>query len=444
MFLHLEKQKNEPLYAQIYKQIKENILSGSLKSHEKLPGKRQLKTDLAVSMTTIETAYRLLMDEDLIYSREKSGCYVSELDTLRTEHKTSPEINKPEPVVYQLPLASVDTSIVQNDVIKQISKNVFNNHTLLNQGAPSGETELKDAVMDYLHINRGAACSRDQIFIGPSTEYLLNQVLYLLKRPSITIEDPGYPMLKGVLNRLNMPFDIAEVETDGINIKDVQALNNTVTHVTPSHQFPGGSVLSLNKRIQLLNHAAACGSYIIEDDYDSEFRYTGKPLPSLQGLDQNDRTIYMNTFSKSIYPSLRLAVMVLPKETAEEYYRHGLSCNVSRHIQHITADFINGGYLERHINRVRKIYGEKMERITDYIESNYPGAAVQGAHTGMHFILKVPGIDVSKYAEKHRLLCMNHYAVQDKFKDSIIVGIGEQSAGEIMKILNMFLKDAIQ
>lgn len=441
MFLNLNKTSHETLYEQVYRKIKENILDGHLTSHEKLPSKRQLKVDLQVSMTTIENAYTQLLDEDLIYSVEKSGYYVSPLDILQVDNKKSPQIIQPDQNFYQLPLGAIDTSIVQNDIIKQISKDIFTDGSLLNQGLPSGEVELKDAILDYLHVNRGVSCSRDQIFIGPSTEYLLDQILYLLKKPSITIEDPGYPMIKNVLKRLNLSFDIADVEDDGIDVSKVQNLNNGLVHVTPSHQFPSGAVLSLNKRIQLLNFATAEGAYIIEDDYDSEFRYRGKPLPSLQGMDQSDRTIYMNTFSKSIYPSLRLAVMVLPKTIAEEYYHLSLSCNVPRQMQHIVSRFIKEGYINRHVNRMKKIYGQKMDNVTRWLQNNYPAANIHGAHTGMHFMLRIPQIDITKQAGHHQLLSAGQYAVQSKFNDSIIVGIGERPSTEIIEILKNFLND---
>lgn len=440
MFLNLNKTSHETLYEQIYRKIKENILDGHLSSREKLPSKRQLKIDLQVSMTTIENAYTQLLDENLIYSVEKSGYYVSPLDILHVDHKKTPQIIKPEQNFYQLPLGAIDTSIVQNEVIKQISKDIFTDESLLNQGPPSGEVELQDAILDYLHVNRGVSCSRDQIFIGPSTEYLLDQILYLLKKPSITIEDPGYPMIKNVLKRLNLSFDIADVEEDGIDVSKVQSLNNGLVHVTPSHQFPSGAVLSLNKRIQLLNFATTEGAYIIEDDYDSEFRYRGKPLPS-QGMDQSDRTIYMNTFSKSIYPSLRLAVMVLPRALAEEYYHLSLSCNVPRQMQHIVARFIKEGYINRHVNRVRKIYGQKMEKVTRWLQINYPTVKIHGAHTGMHFIVRTPQIDITEQTKRHQLLSAGQYAVQSKFNDSIIVGIGEHSSSEIIEILKNFLND---
>lgn len=439
MFINLNKENTVPLYEQLYQDIKKKILNGHLAGDVKLPSKRQLSEDLSVSMTTIERAYDLLIDENMIYTKKKSGHYVMPTETLQTQDKLlSPiKIHKKKELV--LPLGKVDTSIVQNDVIKQLSAAVFSDISLLNSGNNSGEAALKEAIQEYLYVNRGVQCRTEQIFIGPSTEHLLEQVFYLLGYPKVTLEDPGYPTVKNVLERLNIPYDTAPVEPDGIDVEKVKELNNKLTHITPSHQFPSGAVMSLNKRIKLLNAVSERDSYLIEDDYDSEFRYTGRPLSSLQGLDQNDRTIYMNTFSKSIYPSLRIAVMILPPELSEKYYKSGLSCNVSRQMQHIVARFISGGYLVRHINRVRKFYGEKMRRIALELKKHHPEVEISGEHTGMHFVLRVSGADLRKEAQKHRIICMSAYSSAEDFNDRVLVGIGGKSAEEIVEILGEFL-----
>ena len=439
MFINLEKEKTLPLYEQLYQDMKKKILNNHLAGDAKLPSKRQLSEDLSVSMTTIERAYNLLIDENMIYTKEKSGHYVVPTETLHTQDKKLTAIRIPKRQESVLHLGKVDTSIVQNDVIKQLSTAVFSNLSLLNSGNRSGETVLKEAIREYLYVNRGVQCQAEQIFIGPSTEHLLEQVFYLLDYPKVTLEDPGYPTVKNVLERLKIPYETATVEEDGIDIEMVKQLNNKLTHITPSHQFPSGAVMSLNKRIRLLNAVSERDSYLIEDDYDSEFRYTGRPLSSLQGLDQNDRTIYMNTFSKSIYPSLRIAVMILPPELAEKYYESGLSCNVSRQMQHIVARFISDGYLVRHVNRVRKFYGEKMKDAVAGLRSRYPEVEISGEHTGMHFILRLPGADLRWAAEKHKIICMSAYSSAEDFNDAVLVGIGGKSAEEIVEILDEFL-----
>lgn len=439
MFINLDKKSELSLYEQLYEDIKTKILQGVLESGSKLPSKRQLKADLNISMTTVENTYNLLIDENLIYAKEKSGYYVSTIDTLKVKEKALQEIKVHDSVKSVLPLGQVDTSIVQNDVLKKISNQVFSDTSLLNSGNSSGEESLKDAIRDYLYVNRGVQCRIEQIFIGPSTEYLLEQVIYLLDYPKMTLEDPGYPIVKKVLDRLKIEYDLAEVKTDGINVDMVKEFNNAVTHITPSHQFPSGVVMSLKNRIKLLNLVSEQNGYLIEDDYDSEFRYRGRPLSSLQGLDQNDRTIYMNTFSKSVFPSLRLAVMVLPPQLAEKYYQVGLSCNVSRQMQHIIAQFMDKGYLVRHINRVRKHYGERMHSIVSSLENKYTKIEISGHHTGMHFVLRVPDVDIRELAKKHRIITMSDYSQKIESVDTVLVGIGSRSEEDIIEIISKFL-----
>lgn len=442
MLITLDKSSDVPLFEQVYNSIKQQIIEGELTNDEKLPSKRQLQGDLAVSQTTIENAYSRLVDEDLVYSREKSGFFITPIEQLKAGNKTSDaDIVKAEKKKYALPLGTIDTSIVQSDVLKQIARDIFSDDDLLNLGDESGERKLKEQIRHYLHINRGVTCSIDQIFIGPSTEFLLEQALYLLEYPRMTIEDPGYPVIKKVLNRLESKVDFARVLKDGVDVESVQGLANPVAHVTPSHQFPSGVILSLKKRIQLLNHAAATDSYIIEDDYDSEFRYTGRPLSSMQGLDQNDRTIYMSTFSKSLYPSLRLSCMVLPKPLAELYYQNALSCNVPRQMQHIVAAFMERGYLNRHINRVRKIYRTKMETITEWLQSSFSAVEIYGEHTGMHFMLRVPGRDLREAAERHSMVHGNNYSHASNLTDTVLVGIGEKDVQEVIDVLTAFMED---
>lgn len=442
MLINLDRQSETPLFEQLYSALKEQILKGELANDEKLPSKRQLKADLSISQTTIEHAYNLLLDEDLIYSREKSGFYVSAIEQLKqVASATAPEIRRPEKKTYTLPLGTIDTTLVQSDVLKQIAREVYSDDELLNKGEESGETVLKEQIRHYLNINRGVTCSTDQIFIGPSTEFLLEQLMYLLQYPEMTIEDPGYPIIRKVLERLDSGMDAAQVLEDGIDVDQVADLANPVVHVTPSHQFPSGAVMSLQKRIQLLNHASSNDHFIIEDDYDSEFRYTGRPLPSLQGLDQNDRTIYMSTFSKSLYPSLRLSCMVLPASLAELYYEKALSCNVPRQMQHIVARFMEQGYLTRHINRMRKVYRKKMEAITTWIAAHHD-VEIHGEHTGMHFIIRIPGMDLEEAADNHGLVHGNVYSYERDLGDTIIVGIGEKDTREIIDILDRFLEEA--
>ena len=433
MFITLNRKLEQPLYVQLYEQIKHKILVQDIASHEKLPSKRELKNDLGISMTTVEHAYAMLVDEDLIYAKPKSGYYATAHDGITFESKAAQIIKKPNITEPVLPLGTIDTSIIQSATIQQIAKEIYADKKLFNKGDSSGEDILKQAIYNHIHEHRGVTCSIDQIVVGPSTEFLLDQLMHLLDFPKISIEDPGYPVVKKVLKKHRIDFDAVKVESNGIDVDDV---SHPVVHITPSHQFPTGAVLSLQKRIQLLQRAEE--GYVIEDDYDSEFRYEGRPLPSLHSLDQNDRTIYMTTFSKVLFPSLRLACMVLPKALIEKYYQQNYTCDVPRHLQHIVAKYINGGYLNRHINRVRKIYRQRMLEVLEFLGEFYPEVEVSGAHTGMHILLRMPGEDLELRAGEHRISSLNDYAVHKHYEDTIVIGTGEASIEEIKEILKAF------
>lgn len=435
MFLTLNRTKETPIYEQLYNQLKDKILTEEIKKNEKLPSKRQLQSDLNVSITTIERAYTMLLDEDLIYSKHKSGYYATHIDGLTFETKHPIEINKPKRRDVSLPLGTIDTSIIQADAFRKIAQEVYQDTKLFNKGEDSGELILKQSLYHYMHQNRGVTCSMDQIVIGPSTEFLLDQLMHLLDFKSMSIEDPGYPVVKKILKKHNIPFDAVTVEKTGIKVDKVK---QNIVHVTPSHQFPTGAILNLQNRIQLLKHVNQHDGYIIEDDYDSEFRYEGKPLPSLHSLDQHDRTIYMTTFSKVLFPSLRLACMVLPKELAERYYQKRFTCDVPRHLQHIVAKFFDQGYVSRHINRVRKIYRQKTHEITTFLSEHHPEVEIRGTHTGMHIWLRLPNDDLEERARRFNLSALNDYAVNKKYQDSIVIGIGEASVREIKETLTLF------
>lgn len=437
MFISLNRTEETPIYEQLYKQLKDKILIQEIQAHEKLPSKRQLQDDLSISMTTIERAYAMLLDEDLIYSKQKSGYYAVRVDGLQFNTKKPVYINKPDSQKTALSLGTIDTSIIQADTFRQIAQEVYRDTTLFNKGEDSGEPELKRAIYNYIHHNRGVTCAIDQIVVGPSTEFLLDQLMHLLDFQNLSLEDPGYPVVKKVLNKYAITFNPVPVEKTGI---DVDRIREKIIHVTPSHQFPTGAILNLQKRIQLLQYVKQHDGYIIEDDYDSEFRYEGRPLPSLHSLDQNDRTIYMTTFSKVLFPSLRLACMVLPKALSERYYNERFTCDVPRHLQHIVAQFFERGFVGRHINRVRKIYREKTQEITTFIHQELPEVEVRGMHTGMHMWLRVPESNLETRAAQFNLSPLNDYAVDKRYTDSIVIGIGEAPTEEIKDILTTFFR----
>ena len=237
----------------------------------------------------------------------------------------------------------------------------------------------------FISITR-YACTPDQIVIGSGTEHLLPMILRLFDDDSkLAIENPGYSAIpRNELKQRAIPIS---VDDDGLVVDELDQSNADLVYITPSHQFPTGAVLSAARRAQLLKWAAGLANrYIIEDDYDSEFRYIGKPIPALQGLDQNDKVIYLSTFTKSLMPSLRVAYFVLPTALIAKYQKllSYYSATVPRFDQHILANFMRDGHFAKHLNRMRKIYRKKHDKLIQVLTKHYPNITISGDVAGMH------------------------------------------------------------
>ena len=394
--------KKKSLYISLYEKLKKQIIEGVYESNDKFPSKRQLSQHLSLSHTTIEHAYQLLLDEGFIYSKPRSGYYVSEIQSLPVTN-SYPEISdiletdkttQKNTYQYQFNLAEIDAEHFPNHLFKRYAKEVFEEEqlVLLSKGSVQGEFNLRQQISHYLFNSRGVSCHPDQIIIGSSTEQLLNMVTDLLKDSSFIIEQPSYPPIKHVLDKHRISYTQARVEKDGINIDEVFQKNNDILYITPSHQFPTGYVMSLKKRTQLIKWAQQKKErYIIEDDYDSEFRYFGKPIPALQNLDKKQKVIYISTFSKSLYPSCRMAYIVLPNKLLKLFreMKYVESNTVPVHLQHMVAQFMATGSFERHLNKMRRIYKNKLTFILEKLTPYKGQLKIEGALTGMHFTLVV-------------------------------------------------------
>lgn len=390
----------QKLYISLYEKLKNQIIEGQYQANDKFPSKRQLSEHLSLSHTTIEHAYQLLLDEGFIYSKPRSGYYVSDIQSLPIINVPHSNIEKAVPSTtnsqyrYAFNLAEIDAEYFPLNLFRKYAKEVFedNQLSLLEKGDIQGEASLRQQIAHYLFNSRGVTCHPNQIIIGSSTEQLLNMVIDLLKDSSFIIEKPSYPPIKHVLDKQNRDYIQATVEKDGINVSEVVHSENNILYITPSHQFPTGYVMNLKKRTQLIKWAHQTSKrYIIEDDYDSEFRYYGKPIPALQSLDKKQKVIYISTFSKSLYPSCRIAYIVLPNKLLKKYYElsHKESNTVPVHIQQLIANFMSSGSFERHLNKMRKIYRDKLNYILKKLEPYKDQLKIEGALTGMHFTITV-------------------------------------------------------
>ncbi|MFY3791603.1 PLP-dependent aminotransferase family protein [Ureibacillus sp. MALMAid1270] len=399
LIFELERNSDKPLYEQLYVGIKNAIISKRIEVGTKLPSKRKLADFLNISQTTIEIAYAQLLAEGYIISVPRVGYFVETIDDLPyVENETNLE---PVPLVIKQSFeidfnpGTIDLDGFPFTTWRKYAKLLIDEHNkdLLLTGHPQGEYELRVEIAKYLYQSRGVVCSPEQIVIGSGTEQLLPMIIRLLNSNEFAIENPGYKTVNRIIKHTGRTVFPIQVDEEGIRISDLEQTTANVVYVTPSHQFPTGAVLSATRRSQLLNWAAQHSDrFIIEDDYDSEFRYLGKPIPSLQGLDNNDKVIYMSTFTKSLMPSLRVAYFVLPKSLLSTYHNTFTyyTSTVPRFDQHILANFMKDGHFAKHLNRMRKLYKKKHEHMTEVIERHYPTLSISGEYAGMNIVLSVP------------------------------------------------------
>lgn len=391
-----------PLYEQLYTEIKQAIINGTIEEGEKLPSKRKLAEYLSVSQTTVEFAYSQLVAEGFISSEPRRGFYVQNLAELALiEQQTTINVqDERTSATYSIDFSpgKIDTDSFPFSIWRKCSKEVISesNKELLLLGHPQGDYTLRQQICNYLYQSRGVRCTAEQIILGSGTEQLMPLIIRLLGEKAIYgIENPGYPLTHHLLIDDREKIVPISVDDDGIIISQLEQSNATVMYVTPSHQFPTGAVLSATRRTQLLSWAYQTDNrYIIEDDYDSEFRYTGRPIPSLQSIDQNERVIYLSTFSKSLMPSLRIAFAVLPKQLIVQYkqkYSY-YAATVPRMDQQILAKFMESGYFAKHLNKMRKIYKRKLEIIIKTMAAYDPLVTISGEQAGMHLLLTFESI----------------------------------------------------
>ena len=403
-----EKKGKEPLYEYLYKCIREDILSGKLKSKEKLPSKREMAKNHNISVITVENAYAQLIVEGYIYTEEKKGYFVSEISEQyidykkrneNSQKKNNIESKKKEKKKQWFVDFSSNHMVYDNFPFATWSKIMRQTlldqeNTFLTSPAATGVEELRNAIADYLLHFRGLQAKADNIIVGAGTEYLYSIIVQLLGKDStIALEDPGYKKISKVYESngvrcLHLPMD-----KSGIRTEQLVNTNAKAVHISPSHQFPTGRVMPVSRRHNLLGWAVNNNGYIIEDDYDSEFRYRGKPIPSLQSSDDRGKVIYIGTFSKAIAPAIRVSYMVLP-ETLLEVYRRDCSfysCTVSRIDQRILNEFIRDGYFERHLNKMRMRYRAKHDQLLEGLEPFQKKFRISGEDAGLHLLLTAKG-----------------------------------------------------
>jgi GntR family transcriptional regulator/MocR family aminotransferase len=438
---------SEPLYQQIYNALKHKILTGELQRGTKMPSSRKLADDLCVSRNIVLIAYDQLIAEGYLESRQGSGTYVASIPDEFINSKVTPRLTRPGAPVpprlsnYAERIGSTFLDLARRGVPRPAIKYNFRyGHAavdLLDQrhwrrlitrrairfskaemaySAPEGHAGLRDALAQYLRVHRGVECEPEQIVIVNGSQQAIDLVIRVLVNPgdAVVVEEPCYPGTRLALAALGANVHPIRVDDNGLATDELQSITQPVRLicVTPSHQYPTGSVMSLQRRLELIAFARKAGAFILEDDYDSEFRYDARPEKAVQGLDPDGRVVYVSTFSKVLFAALRLGYVVLPKMLVEP-----LTCAKAlsdRHsavfAQGVLAEFIRDGHFERHLRRVRLKVGERRRAMIQALNTSFKdNVKMVGENAGVHLLAWLP--DISREALPAGLLRAENFAV---------------------------------
>ena len=415
-------------YDYLYRCIREDILAGRLTAGEKLPSKRSLASHLQTAVITVENAYAQLEAEGYLYTREKRGYYVADVERHHAAPGCGPAQSAPQrqrPWLLDLSSSGSGTEGFPFSVWARLMRRVLSEEgeALLRATPPNGADALREALARHLYRFRGISAAPEQIVVGAGTEYLYNLIVQLLGREAVYgVEDPGYSKAAHIYALGGARTAPVRVDEGGVCAASLEVSGAQILHTSPNHQFPTGAVMPIGRRQSLLRWAEEQkGRYIIEDDYDSEFRFTLRPIPTLQSIDRAGRVIYVNTFSRTLAPSLRISYMVLPEELTERYRtRLGFySSTVPAMEQYTLSRFLDEGYFEAHINRMRKSYRAQRDAVIDAILQSPLGARcrISGEDAGLHFLLRLdtscPDAVLRADAERHgvRLSFLSDFAL---------------------------------
>ena len=436
-----------PLYEQIYEYIKTDIRNGKISCGEKLPSTRALAKYLEISRSTVELAYEQLLAEGYVEAEACRGFFVTQIEELyqweTAKETVAQKIIKEENVYkYDFSPRGVDLQSFPYSVWRKLSKEILSNDKsdLFQLGDSQGEYELRETICRYLYQARGVNCEPEQIVIGAGNEYLLMLLSTVLgKNRKIAFENPTYRQAYRLFENLSYDTCVVEMDRKGMCVDKLRKSGAEIAYVMPSHQYPLGIVMPIKRRMELLGWAAEEEErYIIEDDYDSEFRYKGKPIPALQGFDREDKVIYIGTFSRSIAPSIRISYLVLPKNLLKAYNEKSrfLSSTVSRVDQLIIQQFIERGYYERHLNKMRALYKSRHDIMVNELKPLLKYCSISGENAGVHLLLTfIEGKEEKVLTQKAKeqgikVYGLSAYDIKKKEKEQAVILLGYANMSE--------------
>ncbi len=440
----------EPFYIQIYSYFKNQIINGNLSKGKKLPSIRRLTIDIKVSKTTVESAYNQLVVEGYVNSIPKKGYFVVGLkdydfhvskDKIHSHHEGENQeyINN-----------GVDKSSFDMRVWKKLYCNILieNQEALFTVGDYQGESVLRESICEFVQKTRGVKCTSNQIVVGAGIQYLLGTLCSLVKddQHSVAVEYPGFNQAKNVFEDYHMEILPIPVYKEGIDIDQLKKSKTKMVYLSPSHQYPTGSVMPIDKRLEMLSWASDNEAIIIEDDYDCLIRYESRPIPALQGLDKGGHVIYLGSFSKILLPSIRISYMILPQKLLDRYKRKisRYSQSASKIEQLTLSKFMKEGYLEKHLRKIKKVYHRKNEIIVNYMNKHAKDKMnILGHDSGLHMMFELKtnktNSEIISEAEKLNI----YLEVVEGYNEAKVVvftysGLEEE---EIQGVLQLFIKN---
>lgn len=463
-WIPIDRTVDMPLIRQVYEQIRTRILHGELASGECLPPTRELASNLGLSRNVVVEAYEQLLAEGYIEARQGSGTYVAEGAFLDQQEKTDllsyfdihhSKEEKNDVIDFRSGLPALD--MFPRNTWGQIAKKVCEeaSHSAFGYGDPEGRIELRHILSRYLKRTRGVHCHPDQLVITSGATQALSLIANLLLSPGdeVIIEDPITHEIQTIFSSPGSSLYPIHVDEQGMKTDLLpSAKKPRFIFVTPSHQFPLGGTLPIQRRIQLIQYARTVDCFIVEDDYDSEFRYQGAPISSLQGLD-SDRVIYIGTFSKILSPALRLGYLILPPSLIKRC--KNLKWFADLHtpsLEQLTmARFIDERHLERHIRKMKKIYKERRDHVKKCLVEEFGDTVkISGDSTGLHLIaefkhMKFSNQNINEVIKQYKVKIypVEHHTIKKEIhQNKIILGYGNLTKEEIEKGIHR-LKQAL-
>ena len=461
--VELKSKDKMPLYEQLYLKIRGLITEGELAEGEKLPSERGLALNLQISRNTVTLAYEQLYAEGYVEVRPQSGYYVNKIDRINSEKKEEftdikNECVNPEPEYeYDFSPFSLCKESFPYRMWDRLYRKCMRDRgeELFNLGERQGDLELRVAIAKYLFGYRGLSVKPENMIIGAGTGYLLQLLEHLIDEKSIiAMENPTYMQAYRIFSSLNREVRPISLDENGLKVEELKSSEAKAVYLTPSHQFPTGVVMPIKRRKEILGWAAGEDRYIIEDDHDSEFRYKGLPIPPLKAIDTENKVVYLGTFSRTIAPAIRIGFMVLPDGLLKVYRKKlaFLACTVPRIDQAVLTEFILGGHYERHINKARKIYKSRHDKLISSLKVFGDKVKIMGGNAGMHlmvkFKLEMSEEEVVSRAEKSgiKLVGLSKHRIGESPESSeayILIGYGNISEDRIEEGIKILAKNLI-